>query len=615
MKITTAVTLIFITFFQISLSQERKFGDVTISELETTKDDFFEDASAVILYRNINFEYGKALEVHERIKIYNSEGFEHSNWTISFDGIRGLKAATYNLENGKIKVTKVTKDGIFKEEVSEDTEISKLTFPNIKEGSIIELKYRVTFIGFSTLYTQMGIPIKYEHISVSNGYYGNLSVRQNQYVELPIKRVKSAQTDIFIGENVPGLKKEKFVGNIDNHRGSIHMERHSVAYQQTWTNVAKKYYNIEWFGAQLRNGDALYKKDLELLLAGETDTLKMVKKIERFVKNKVEWDKTYSRGSNYVKTVYRENKGDTGDINMLLIHMLKAAGIRANPIAVATKRKGWVKYPNFNAFNTVLCVVDVDKTRYILDASQRKAGFGQLPLRYINGVGLLVDTDTGEFALQEVEIQKPSKNTLLVTAAIAEDQISMKGTVKKQITNYYALNHREYYSDLGVETYEEALNNKDLLSVENVVKKDVENPEKPIAISYNFTYNDYIEEIGDNLYFEPLLFLGVEENIFNEEDRLYPIDLEHPYAENYIITFDIPEGYQIESVPDPRIIKLEHDVGFLKFNIQDRGSQIQVLFNLDIKEHLIPADFYPALQALYGEYVTISKSKIVLSKI
>ena len=112
-----------------------------------------------------------------------------------------------------------------------------------------------------------------------------------------------------------------------------------------------------------------------------------------------------------------------------------------------------------------------------------------------------------------------------------------------------------------------------------------------------------------------MLIWGLKENKFIEEDRLYPIDFEYPFTENYIINYKIPEGYTIENLPEPKRIRMEKDIGSMLFNIQQRGNEIQVLFTLNFNHYLIPADYYPAIKTLYSEYFNISKSKIVLSKI
>ena len=55
-----------------------------------------------------------------------------------------LKAVTYNLENGKVVETKLeTKSAVFKDKINKNLVVKKFTFPNIKEGSIIEYEYKL----------------------------------------------------------------------------------------------------------------------------------------------------------------------------------------------------------------------------------------------------------------------------------------------------------------------------------------------------------------------------------------------------------------------------------------------------------------------------------------
>jgi hypothetical protein len=49
------------------------------------------------------------------------------------------------MENGKVVETKLeTKASVFKEKINKNLVIKKFTFPNIKEGSIIEYEYKLT---------------------------------------------------------------------------------------------------------------------------------------------------------------------------------------------------------------------------------------------------------------------------------------------------------------------------------------------------------------------------------------------------------------------------------------------------------------------------------------
>ena len=77
-------TVILCLFFVFSNAQDFKFGKVSKEEVMEKSHPIEKDANAALLYRNVStyFEYypstGFTLitNVHERIKIYNKDGFD-----------------------------------------------------------------------------------------------------------------------------------------------------------------------------------------------------------------------------------------------------------------------------------------------------------------------------------------------------------------------------------------------------------------------------------------------------------------------------------------------------------------------------------------------------------
>ena len=117
------------------------------------------DAVASVLYRNqysfFRFLKGQGFqmvtEFRERIKIYKPEGFDYATHSVPIyiggsenETLSGLNGVTYNLVDGKMKETKLRKDGIFDEEASKYYKKTTFTLPNLQAGSVIEYKYTFT---------------------------------------------------------------------------------------------------------------------------------------------------------------------------------------------------------------------------------------------------------------------------------------------------------------------------------------------------------------------------------------------------------------------------------------------------------------------------------------
>ena len=130
-KVFTVLLVLFIS--QNFIGQNYKFGKVSIEELQEKNHPLDSSANAAYLYkyRKTSFEYQQekgfqlVTEIHERIKIYNQEGFDYATKSISLyksnsnkEKVNTIKAYTYNLVDDKIEDTKLKKDGIFKTELS-----------------------------------------------------------------------------------------------------------------------------------------------------------------------------------------------------------------------------------------------------------------------------------------------------------------------------------------------------------------------------------------------------------------------------------------------------------------------------------------------------------------
>jgi len=76
-----------------------------------------------------------------RMKITDKSEFERANITLTHhpsSPIGRFKGFTYNLEDGKMEIREVKKENIFKERVNDNRSNFKVTFPGVKEGSVIE---------------------------------------------------------------------------------------------------------------------------------------------------------------------------------------------------------------------------------------------------------------------------------------------------------------------------------------------------------------------------------------------------------------------------------------------------------------------------------------------
>lgn len=658
----------------LNIAQDFRFGKVSKEELMETSHPDFPEANASVLYKRQNirfvFRQGEGFvqenEVFERIKIYNKEGFDlathlirmYSNSegsTANDKHIYGLKGVTYTLVDGKIEEDKLRKDGIFEERTNKFWKTTKFTMPNIKEGCIVEYEYTVQSpnIGIDDIPFQKTIPINKIDFEVATPEYFEYKALLNPQAAYTPKLTtisrnksfdytsKSRSDDYGVQKtnystskvdyhenvikanlsNVPPLKDEEYVDNLFNYQAKLIMELNMIKYPNepvrplstTWEKVTKIIYDDPDFGSQL-NKKGYYDTDVDALLSGISDPMQKAEMIFNHVKSKVKWNDYHGYTvDNGVSKAYKDGVGNSADINLMLVSMLRYAGLDANPILVSTKNNGIPLLPTRSGFNYVICGVSLDNSMVLLDATQKFTAPNILPLKSLNWMGRLIRKDESSEWITLTPTQS-SRETVSLNFKLNTD-LSAAGKVRNQFTNYQAFVKRErndnFSNDQLVENLER---DKGELEVSNFEMLNFKDSSQPLLQSYEFNLQNAIEEIGEKLYVSPLLFLSPKENPFKEDKREYPIDFVYPISDKYVVNIMLPEGYVVDNLPQNTKLEFNGSEGGFTYLIQENGSMLQLSISVDINKALILSDHYEQFKKFYKLMIEKQSEKIVLKK-
>jgi|TARA_B110000967_G_scaffold200232_1_gene235726 hypothetical protein len=662
---TPAILLVVLFVCQITTSQNYKFGKISKEELQEKFNPLDSSATATYLYkyRKTFFEYHQntgfelITKVHERVKIYNPEGFEHATEAISLykssssqEKVTGLKAYTYNLIDGKIEDTKLKKNGIFKTEKSRYRNETKFTMPNIKEGSIVEYEYKIRspfYQNIDEFQFQHAIPIKKLEAEFQAPEYYNFKVNMKGFLPMIPKtekrrdkitfnnkdrtgtRTTFSSSDLeftktvstFNLENIPALKEEPYVNNIDNYRSSAKYELSYVKlpdtpvkhYSTTWEDVVETIYKSSNFGTELKKS-GYYEDDIDALISTVSDPNIRMELIFNFVKSKVKWNEYYSKYTNDgVKKAYKEHVGNVAEINLMLTSMLRYAGLNANPVLISTRDNGIPIFPTREGYNYVISCVEFPAGKVLLDATNKYSSPNILPYRVLNWEGRIIKKN-GTSSLISLYPNENSKTTTLMLINLSEDG-SIEGSCRSVKTNHSALSYRNRYNNSDENDFLEKLENKyDGLEVSDFKVNNLVELTKPIIEIYKFAIDNQTDIIGDKIYFSPLFFLKSKENPFKLEKREFPVDFGYPSTSLYRFTINLPEGYKVESVPKAEAFALPENFGLFKYNLSHNESTIQLLIETKINSPIISSLYYEALKAYFNKLIEKENEQIVLTK-
>ena len=649
-----------------------KFGEVPLEQLKMTTYEKDSSASAVVLA-----DFGESIIAYTqgigftlkfervtRIKILSKDGLDQANFSIplyhngsNVEKLSGLKAVTYNLENGKVVESKLKSDAVFKEKYDANIDITKITLPNVKEGSVIEITYRILSdfitVNFQDWEFQKDIPVVWSEYRATVPEYFNYDKYMQGYIVLsanehsikpnsitinssersgdPRGAVNTTfssdrvdfQEDHFrwVAVDVPAFKSEPFITTPRDYISKINFELSFTqfpnqpvkTYLGNWENVNKAYADSPDFGGQV-TGNGFLKKNVEAITAGLTSPEEKMDAICSYVKQTVEWDELNRKYvSTTLKKVLDEKKGNSADINLLLASMLNKAELNVFPVLLSTRDHGFVREatPAESQFNYVVCLVRIGEKNILLDATDKFLPTGTIPERCLNGNGLVVSKDGFEW----IKLQSPGKSRRAVNAdLVLDDMGELKGKLKLERTGYYAQGARQNYFSKGESDYVKdflgskswGLTKSEFLNANEVKQAFKETHELSIA--------DHITTAGEMIYINPFIMEQQIANPFKLEQREYPVDYGSPFENIYLVKVQIPDGYTVEEAPKSKVMSLPGSAAKYLYNVVQTGNSISISSNLTINQSLFTQDEYPNLREFYNQMVAKQAEQIVLKK-
>lgn len=646
-----------------------KFGDVSMEDMKMTIYNKDSSASAVILadYGDSQITYSQitgfsvTFERIRRIKILKKEGYQWANFEIPLYGSQGkdetysgLKAYTYNLEGGKIVETKMKNDAVFKEQTNENWKQIKFTLPNVKEGSVLEVSYKVSspyWVNLRDWEFQSTIPTKLSEYRTRIPEYFSYQKYMQGYIALNVNESTSAQKSITItsserseGSNVrtsfsndkidyleaqsrwaaydiPAFKEEPHMSSYKDYLSKINFELASVqmpnqtvkSYLGSWEIINRELLETEDFGGVVQRSAFLNKK-IEDLTAGMSEANQKIAAIYSYVKGNVEWDKTYRKFTDgNFKRVLDEKKGNSAEINLLLTSMLQKAGFSADPVLISTRENGTVReeIPMSSQFNYVVCAVTANEKTFLLDATDRSLPMNMLPERCLNGRGFVISKSNSRWISLYPNFK--SKSVTSVDLVLDAEGI-LKGKIVMSNDGYDAQRVRNKYQSKGEAEYLKNLAESHSWQLQKSEFENVSKVSESVKEVHEVILENHVQSAGGIIYLNPILKDRIETNPFKLEKREYPVDFKSPFEKLLTGKITMPEGYIIDELPKPKVLALPNGAGRYTYSISQLANSISITSLLTINKSLFSQTEYEGLREFFNQIVSKQAEQIVIKK-
>ena len=583
-----------------------------------------------------------------RMLIRNKNGFDAAKIEVSFDpeanGVNkliSLQANTCNLAGDKIVTTNVDTSEMFLDETSGGRMKERFTFPDIREGSVIEYTYTIfsksvfdlrpwdfqgaypclnssylmSFPGaFNYAVTKKGfLPITRSDESRDTVYQpGSFSMRTKKYIiHWSMKDVPPFKPEPYLPapfEYLAGLRFQLSEYTNLERRARIKVDN-------TWDEVNKELYKAKMFGGIMTASSHWLRKEMRTIVDDSVNALDKARTIYGYVRDHftntgraVIADEDQS-----LKDIFKAHKGSVAEINLLLTAMLREDGLTADAVILSTRDNGRVNphYPVIDNFNYVVVRLQIAGSIYFLDASEPRMGFGRLPAECYSGYARVVSEHADSVVLNADSITESKVVTILLSNNDRGDSLSGTYTAKRGY--YTSLHIRDEIAEGGESKYFESEQKGYPFPVE-ISEKHVDSLKQydlPVEVHYSLAF-----PVGDDdrIYFNPMLSEAMKENLFSAAERNYPVEMPYKVDDLFVMRMEIPHGYIVEEMPKSARVRLGDGDGSFEFLIQADDQAVQMRCRLVLSRTNFQPEAYEALRNFFAAVMKKQGEAIVFKK-
>lgn len=518
----------------------------------------------IVEYRLSVFSELKSFETTHTITHVNDErGVDrHNTVYIPMYGVKNLvdiKARTIN-SNGEI--TLFDREQIKEiNNVEEYGDFKIFAVEGAVSNSEIELLYTVEkeydMHGFETL--QANYPVKKaEFIFIT----GELNSKVKAYNTTEVFETTSFDGNIakqLTISDIPAMVEEQYAASDANKimvTFQCYPKDQNISQDMFWNNVVN---NV---GGQFfpEEPNTLVKEDIPNVRGEYTDltTFKIVNILDEYIKTNFNIVRNNDPSLSDIDQILKNRNSSEFGILKAYGHYLKALNIQYEVVVTANRYTHHFDPDFFNPNSLREFLIYIPSEKKYISPNRIEYRLGEAPPNILGNYGLFI-TESFEYYFSKITQSDPdfSKTKRIIDIYFDEAIESVKVEQYHEYTGHWSALYRAVMtlsSDQNKKDFEEnvtasGIEDKQILAYETQ-NEDLMQLEynKPYIIEADFSSEALLEEAGDSYIFQIGKVIGTQSELYQERERVNPIEMDYPNQYDYTITVNIPEGYEVEGL-------------------------------------------------------------------
>lgn len=610
-----------------------KLHELTIEELN--------ESSIGILKKNIvEFKQSEITgkisvyeTTHEITRVNDDKGISRHNQVYipmyRVKKIKGIKARTINKDG---KITNLDESNIKKiENVEEYGDFQIFAIEGAENQSEIEILYTVEkeFSPFGSETLQSDYPIKRaEMVFIPNKFVGNLKT-YNSDKNFERTYLDKLLINELVLDDIPPVTEEDYA--------TPNANKVYVAYQcfgnpdltqdDLWNNTIG---NVASGIFPDQISEKVLKEVRDIVMKDQPEDVSKFKKaslLENYIKSNYNVVENRNPQLEEIEYILKNKSASDFGIMKAYAHFLKALGLDFQIVITADRfeHKFDAEFYNPSALREFL--IYLPEIKQYISPNRIDYRLSEAPSNILGNNGVFINKDV-QYYFAKISQYDPTYSRIKRVM-----DISFSDDFDQAIVDEY----QEYYGHWGVQnrafmaltTGEQRADFEDYLTGSGIEDKAVEKMELknkemnqveynlPYIVESTITSSALLEEAGDSYIFQIGKIIGTQSELYQEKDRIHPIEMQYPNQYNYTITVDIPEGYELEGL-ESLVIHKKLEVDGVKlckwdsdYEIKDGKLVITIEESYYVNEY--PKEHYEGFRQVINAASDFNKAAILFT--
>ncbi|MBN1366287.1 MAG: DUF3857 and transglutaminase domain-containing protein [Syntrophaceae bacterium] len=570
-------------------------GDVNLFLNKTPKAEEHPNAGADLLYSYSYvelYEDGTSIIRNlDRIKIFNERGRNFASKSISYrEGYQKVKILFANTIKPDGKIIALKSNDIYDSseyagyDFYTDIKVKRFTMPAVEDGCIIEIAYEIENLKpvlsmdyADIFFCQNLFPIEEDILEIILPANTELKYKKFKTNITPqITSLGNKKKYIFINS------KEKEI--IPESRMPSLLDRNTFSQISFWTlnrwDLISKWY-INLIKEQIKANDELLSFTKKLIADKKTEEDK-INAIFNFVSQNIRYIAVllgpYTHKPHVAFEIFEKRYGDCKDKTVLLLTMLRIAGIKAMPVLVPANGKYFDdSIPSLNNFNHIIAAVPLkDKDKFFwLDATNEVASYDSPPFTLPTKVFLMNEDGSYRF---------------VTTPALNNKKDYYRSDIKYNINSEGNADIDYTYEFFGKAAesirytfkYAPPEQRKKIFENRGIEVKDLHlgsftETRSPFTIKLSGTVKNLAQVLDEEtMVLSNILPLDSYRDITAASDRKYPISIAQSVYAIENSSYKFPAGFKIKRLPKDYIFEKSFRLRKEKYSFKKSTFQISL---------------------------------------